>query len=219
MPTFFISTEVFQNKRSKQYCHDIHYFYQRFIAGPAVSFVGSPTVSQLLLLHCRVLTPIRQSLTPRFPDSMYFLALSMQRRCCHHESKQEPWDNNAMSNPPSVQPNINPTTSGDNTARSPGLSFLSVPLLLRYQHSARNPVFRFFHDPFISLNCAYFCYYCVAARPRLPSGSSWKEWYHAADEQTNKHHRVWKVKHQFWFTSNRNHRQLAYQFRRFSSSC
>src|SRR5659263_312372 len=52
-------------------------FINGLMAGPAVSFVGSPTVSPTTAAACvGFLLPSGNLFPPRFPDSMYFLALS-----------------------------------------------------------------------------------------------------------------------------------------------
>ena len=89
-----------------------------FIAGPAVSLKGSPTVSPTTAALCG-----SEPLPPRFPDSMYFLALSQAPPALAMKmARQKPVTRAPARNPPSASILMNPRTRGMATARMPGAS-------------------------------------------------------------------------------------------------
>src|SRR5262245_48169322 len=87
------------------------------IEGPAVSLNGSPTVSPTTAALCTSLP-----LPPRWPASMYFLALSHEPPALAMNSAiMTPDASEPASRPPTADlPKIRPSRIGDSTASRPG---------------------------------------------------------------------------------------------------
>src|SRR5659263_45761 len=92
MPSFFLfQQEVFQNKRCKQYCHYIHYFYQWVYSRTCCVFCR---VTDGIAHDCccmrRVLGTIWQSLSAEISCLDILLGIIPGcSSCCHHESKKQ----------------------------------------------------------------------------------------------------------------------------------
>src|SRR3989338_875149 len=92
-------------------------FTRMLRAGPEVSLNGSPTVSPTTAALCGSLP-----LPPRLPDSLYFFALSHAPPLLDIDmpSKIELTSEPASRPPSASRPRSNPTSTGEQIARSPG---------------------------------------------------------------------------------------------------
>ena len=104
-----------------------------FKDGPDVSLKGSPTVSPTTEALCASLP-----FPPKFPSSMYFLALSIAPPAfAMNTASKNPVTTAPASNPPRASgPRRKPTTTGTITANAPGsiisLSAASVEIAIHF---------------------------------------------------------------------------------------
>src|SRR3990167_2759058 len=97
------------------------------IAGPAVSLYGSPTVSPVTAAWCAKLF-----LPPKWPDSMYFFALSHAPPPFVMEmATKRPVTMDPIRSPPNATgPSQKPTTTGAKTGRSAGTIICLIAALV-----------------------------------------------------------------------------------------
>ena len=159
-------------------------------AGPAVSLYGSPTVSPVTAALCASLP-----LPPKWPSSMYFLALSQAPPPVHIEmATNRPVTMVPISRPPSAAgPSSRPTRTGTTTGSSDG-TIISL-IAARGQHVDGLAVLGLaaaVHDALdvAELAAHFLDHRAGGAADGLHRHRAEQVGDHAADEQADDHRRV-----------------------------